>query len=199
MAPATDASGFSALAIHADLKVFTEEASSVKVSSVAELKSLAVARDSAILSNNEPDLISLNVAHADIPALLDVVHDIARDSDGRLAVVWAVHADDASSAKSGTDEKSGSVSTTGTSGNVVGSPKSTPASTATTGDSGASSTTANHGDFRPPEINAAQLSGLLVAGAFLLMFIPGFLCLYNIQTPQTFAMLDSNEMKKKMQ
>lgn len=53
--------------------------------------------------------------------------------------------------------------------------------------------------MRPPEINASQLAGLLVAFVFLLIFVPGFLCLSNIQPPQTFEAFDGADAKKKMQ
>lgn len=47
-----------------------------------------------------------------------------------------------------------------------------------------------------PPINADQLAGLVVAGVFLIIFLPGFFCLWNIQTPQTFTTLDSDLSKK---
>lgn len=50
-----------------------------------------------------------------------------------------------------------------------------------------------------PLIDAPQLAGLIVGFIFFLIFIPGFMCLWKIQTPQTFAILDSNDMKKKLQ
>lgn len=50
-----------------------------------------------------------------------------------------------------------------------------------------------------PEIETPQLVGLLVGLVFLLIFIPGFMCLSNIQPPQTFEAFDSNDAKKKMQ
>lgn len=53
--------------------------------------------------------------------------------------------------------------------------------------------------MRRPEISEAAFAGLLVAFTFLLIFIPGFMCLWRIQPPQTFEMFDSNDVKKKMQ
>lgn len=51
----------------------------------------------------------------------------------------------------------------------------------------------------PLEIENAHFAGLLVGLVFLLIFIPGFLCLWNIQPPQTFEVFDSNDARKKMQ
>lgn len=64
---------------------------------------------------------------------------------------------------------------------------------------GSSDGTIMNNGMRPPEITVAQLTGLLVGLVFLMIFIPGFLCLWRIQTPQTFAMLDSNDLQKKVQ
>lgn len=50
-----------------------------------------------------------------------------------------------------------------------------------------------------PEISSAGFAGLLVTFIFLLIFIPGFLCLTKITAPETFEIMDSNDMKKKMQ
>lgn len=51
----------------------------------------------------------------------------------------------------------------------------------------------------PPEITVAGLTGLIVAGIFLAIFLPGFMCLWSIQTPQSFEATDRNDHHKKMQ
>lgn len=53
--------------------------------------------------------------------------------------------------------------------------------------------------MQPPEIDASQLVGLLTAAVFLLIFVPGFVCLSRIQPPQTFEAFDGTDAKKKMQ
>lgn len=50
-----------------------------------------------------------------------------------------------------------------------------------------------------PPINSDQLAGLLVAGIFIAIFLPGFFCLWNIQTPQAFTTLDGSDLSKKNQ
>lgn len=53
--------------------------------------------------------------------------------------------------------------------------------------------------MRKPEISAATLTGLMVGAAFLTIFIPGFLCLWNIQPPHTFATVEGSDPRKKLQ
>ncbi|CAN8070436.1 unnamed protein product [Agarophyton chilense] len=37
-----------------------------------------------------------------------------------------------------------------------------------------------------PELTESQLAGLLVALVFIILFVPGFMCLWRIQPPQSF-------------
>lgn len=67
-----------------------------------------------------------------------------------------------------------------------------------TSDSGTNATTAEK-KMTPPPINSEQLAGLLVAGVFFAIFLPGFFCLWNIQTPQAFTTLDGSDISKKNQ
>lgn len=67
-----------------------------------------------------------------------------------------------------------------------------------TSDSGTNTTTVGK-MMTPPPINAEQLAGLLVAGVFFAIFLPGFFCLWNIQTPQAFTTLDGSDASKKNQ
>lgn len=53
--------------------------------------------------------------------------------------------------------------------------------------------------MRKPEISTATLTGLLVGLTFLAIFIPGFLCLWNIKPPHTFETVEGSDPKKKMQ
>mmetsp|Transcript_40207 Transcript_40207/g.98669 ORF Transcript_40207/g.98669 Transcript_40207/m.98669 type:complete len:226 (+) Transcript_40207:378-1055(+) len=53
------------------------------------------------------------------------------------------------------------------------------------------------GGMRPPEIDSAGVMGLLAAALLLLIFVPGFLCLWNIEPPQTFETPDRDGAKKK--
>lgn len=55
--------------------------------------------------------------------------------------------------------------------------------------------------MQKPEITTAGLIGLLVGFMFLAIFIPGFMCLWNIQPPQTFEVVEGggSDVRKKMQ
>ena len=55
------------------------------------------------------------------------------------------------------------------------------------------------GGMIEPEISKDVFTSLLVVGLLFIIFIPGFLCLWNIQTPATFESLDEPNVIKKMQ
>lgn len=50
-----------------------------------------------------------------------------------------------------------------------------------------------------PEISTPVFTSLIVGFVFLIVFIPGFMCLWNIQPPQTFEVPSQNDPRKKMQ
>lgn len=51
----------------------------------------------------------------------------------------------------------------------------------------------------PPPITPGIAVGLIVAFILLLILMPGMMCLYNIQAPQSFEITDKDDAKKKMQ
>lgn len=105
----------------------------------------------------------------------------ALSSRGSLAVLWASRQDADAAADADGAEPPAAEGDTAV-GDVAAAPDSKEANV-----------------MNPPEINSAALSGLLVALIFLLIFVPGFMCLTNITAPETFEIMDSNDMKKKMQ
>jgi len=55
------------------------------------------------------------------------------------------------------------------------------------------------GDLLPPPITSAGFMALLVVALLLLIFIPGIMALFNIQTPYAFDTPDKDGGKKKTQ
>lgn len=53
--------------------------------------------------------------------------------------------------------------------------------------------------MRKPEISTPALTGLLVMFTFLAIFLPGFMCLWSIQGPQTFEVVEAAGPLKKNQ
>lgn len=106
-------------------------------------------------------------------SLLDAVRVISRRVKGELVVLWAAREEGAPQ-KGGNDDGKGPAD-----------PKQ----------GGKNST----GGMRRPEISEAGFAGLIVGFVFLMIFVPGFLCLWRIQTPQTFEIVEGNDVKKKMQ
>ncbi len=51
----------------------------------------------------------------------------------------------------------------------------------------------------PPQVSVGGIAGLLVGFVLLLILVPGLICLYKIESPQTFDTMDKDDAKKKMQ
>lgn len=54
------------------------------------------------------------------------------------------------------------------------------------------------GGYRPVEISVGVLMGVLMTLLLLGILLPGLCCLYKIQTPSTFEVVDRTDAKKKM-
>lgn len=151
--------------------------------SVTEFRTFLHGKDDNSINMDEPNIVLVPApTQRDLTDLFDILRSTAPHVHD-LAVIFAVNHD------ADTDQ---------------GDPANPPEGDAPAGDSDTQDTNETSGSqdektMTPPEITAAQLTGLLVAVMFLIIFIPGFLCLWRIQTPQTFAILDSNDMKKKIQ
>lgn len=119
---------------------------------------------------------------------MDSIRTLASSAGPNLAVVWASRADaDAPEAAAAAPE--GDAAAAGDAASAAGD-----------ADPAAPAPDAKDAYYmNPPEINSAILSGLLVALIFLLIFVSGFMCLTRITAPETFEIMDSNDMKKKMQ
>lgn len=74
-----------------------------------------------------------------------------------------------------------------------------PPATAAGNDAGDGGKPEDPNAMTPPPLTSDMLAGLLVAAVCFAIFLPGFLCLWNIQTPKSFAPLDAPDMKKKVQ
>lgn len=99
-------------------------------------------------------------------------------SRASLAVLWASREDaDAAADADGGAEPPAAEGDAAT-GDVAAAPE---------GDGAAAPEGKQENVMNPPEIHSAGLAGLLVALIFLLIFVPGFLCLSNITAPETFG------------
>lgn len=141
------------------------------MTSAAELQALAMDHSSQL-----PSLVALPASsQAEVDQVFNSLYVIAQRTNNNVAIVFSLHQQE-------------------------GEQKEADANDTTSADTGGvNSTTVNDSDMLPPDITAPQLAGLMVGFLFLAIFVPGFLCLWRIQTPQTFAILDSNDMKKKLQ
>lgn len=155
--------------------------------SVSDFERLVEDPTEPIFTNRVPDLLAITVGDAhQLPSLIAALRIAAKRAGNNVAVVFAMRQGDAPAA-----------------GDAEPAPKDPSADSP--GGATVDNQTADAGPsvdanvLLPPYITPDQLAGLLVAAIFLIIFIPGFMCLWRIQTPQTFAMLDSNDMKKKIQ
>lgn len=153
----------------------------------------------------------LFVAHVHANDASDpVLHDVRRDTEddaggdgagvdaGKDPVDNAGGADtDAGDTKPNNDGD-GDAADDGTSGAGQGDGVNDPVPLNNTDSNGTSGTTVGK-SMAPPPIDSDQLAGLLVAGILFVIFLSGFLCLWNIQTPQAFTTLDGSDMSKKNQ
>lgn len=141
------------------------------MTSAAELQAVAMDHSSQL-----PSLVALPASsQAEVDQIFNSLYVIAQRTNNNVAIVFSLRQQE--------DEQ-----------------KEVDANDATSADAaGVNGTTVSDSDMLPPDITAPQLAGLMVGFMFLAIFIPGFLCLWRIQTPQTFAILDSSDMKKKLQ
>lgn len=162
-----------------------ESRDSVSVKDVANLK-----------ISQKPTTVNVNVNAGETAALMDSIRTLARRDGAKLAVVWASRADadapDAPAADQPASEGDAAAAQDGVAG--ADAPADDAAAEAPAPDAKEDTNA-----MKPPEINSAGLAGLLVALIFLLIFIPGFLCLTNITAPESFEIMDSNDVRKKMQ
>lgn len=166
------------------------------IDSIAALQKLA-SEKSSIFSDDVTDYLSLNVHDEDEEGIVSAIHTISSSTSGKLAVVWTVHQDTADKDTTEKKDAESDKKDETTDAKTEESEKDKKdESTDAKAEEGQSYTAIgmNH-----PEINEAQLVGLLVTGVFLLIFIPGFMCLWNIQSPQTFEIFSSENLMKKMQ
>lgn len=164
-----------------------------QVDSIDKLLAMVDDRSLSIFDNGQTDVLSLSVAHEREDGLMAALHSLAERADGRLALLWTAREDaadaadvaapeapkdddaaaaaDADAPKADHDEKD----------TDENAPKSDDANAATNSTEGLYG-----GKMHKPEITDSQVAGLLVGLVFLFMFIPGIMCLYRIQSPQTF-------------
>lgn len=162
----------------------------------------AVVADDAepIFDNEQADLIALPVDTADqLPTFIHALRAAAARSKNNVAVVFAFRQGNEAAADAPPPAADPA---------PEGEQQNTEADTESNANTGDNADAGDRGDegalsdgktMNPPNVTADQLAALFVGFMFLLIFIPGFLCLWRIQTPQTFAILDSNDMKKKLQ
>ena len=157
------------------------------IDSVAALQKLT-SEKSSIFSDEVTDYISVDVHDEDEEGIVSAIHTISTSTSGKLAVIWTVREDTADKDTKEKDAESEKKDET--------TDAKTEESDKDTKEEGQSYTAVgmNH-----PEINEAQIAGLLVTLIFLIIFIPGFMCLWNIQSPQTFEIFSSENLMKKMQ
>lgn len=187
------------------------------IMSIKQLEDIARDRSSSVYSNRKPDVFSVWHKDDSLDKILRVAKQFADLSDGQFAMVWAV-----SRADDGTENAKDSATKSVAEGAAAAAnveektgPKDDEDSRGTQGDqadtqgassdssSAASNSTAGRlpktTSMDPPELSAAVLAGLLVGLILLAIFVPGMLCLWNIQPPQTFESFEKDEAKKKMQ
>lgn len=144
---------------------------------VLSLGNLANADGASVFTNGKPDVLTMFVRDENEDGFIHVLQSVSRKTKGSFALIWTTREGE-------------------TEANAPENASAAKNSTAT-GNKGAPRMHSTY--MRPPEISEAGLAGLLVAAIFLLVFIPGFLCLWRIQPPQTFEFGDSTDARKKMQ
>lgn len=155
-----------------------------QVPSVANFAALISGEKENSIIENAPSVVVVPAPTKSDLADLFVILRSAAARVHNLAVIFTVHQDAGADQENPADPPEADAPAAGDSD---------------TQDTNDTSSSQNEKTMNPPEISAPQLTGLLVAILFLIIFIPGFMCLWRIQTPQTFAILDSNDMKKKIQ
>lgn len=126
----------------------------------------------------------LAILHSrDEARVLQIVKALTEKTAGKLAVLWTTRDD----AEANADPK------------VENMDADADAGQADDGSKGKRGIPLAHVPLVLAEITVPQFTGLLVVLLFLMIFIPGFLCLWNIQTPQTFQQFDQADAAKKMQ
>ncbi|CDF34666.1 unnamed protein product [Chondrus crispus] len=155
---------------------FDDAENAVTVNQVADLK---VSEKNAV--------VNVQLKEGESAQLIGAIKSLA-SRHSYMAVVWASRQDAGAADAAPADQPAA--------GADPAKPDAVNGNTADSA-SGADATKAHV--MNPPEISSAGLSGLLVALIFLLIFVPGFLCLTRIASPETFDVMDSNDMKKKMQ
>lgn len=163
---------------------------------VERFSSFVADRDINVFDNGVSDVVSLTINNEEDENLWPALHTLATRANSRLAILWTTREDAPASAGSAADSAPAE-------GAAAGANPATPKEGAEGSDVANSDA---HGGaqknlyrMNPPEITPPQVAGLIVVLVFLLLFIPGFMCLYSIQPPQSFQIFDSNDMKKKMQ
>lgn len=145
------------------------------ISSVESLSSVAAADEENLLANGISEVLTITTSESN-ESLFQTLRTLAEKTSGKLAVIWTTREDtpEEAAAPDGQVDKNDD-------------------------DSESLGAKASENSMNPPEINTAQLTGLLVVLIFLILFVPGFMCLWNIQPPQSFDVFDSNDVKKKLQ
>lgn len=141
-----------------------------------------------MFADGKPDVFEVSVAENEVPELMNAIHAISPRANGDLAILWTGR-EEAAAADDG-DAKADDEGAEGVpKGDAPQDPK----------DDGEGAKKPNESGMHKPEISEAGVAGLVVGFVFFALFVPGFMCLWNIQPPQTFEMIDSSDMKKKMQ
>lgn len=154
---------------------------SVEIESVEKLTNLASDSSSSIFDNGEADVISLSVTNEDENGLSSALKALAERSNQKFAVLWTLR-EEAAAAEPENNSTAAKEDSKAPDSDKAENAKADAVNT-----------------MNRPEINDAQVAGLLVGLVFLLLFTSGFMCLWNIQPPQSFGIFDSNDVKKKMQ
>lgn len=179
--PSDTATSFRAMT---DAAVAADGLKARHISSVEDFASVVSEASERIFTDDNPHLLAVPAPiQKDLSFFFSSLGVAAARANNNLAVIFALHQDAAEDPKDPAAEPPNL---------PVHDPSNPSGSNGTAADSDLLTMT-------EPDISSAQLSGLLVGAMFFIIFIPGFLCLWRIQTPQTFAILDSNDMKKKLQ
>jgi hypothetical protein len=172
---------------------------------VSELERMA-ADGGASFVNGKTDTLSVEIGNEnERAALLASVRMLVDRSEGRFAVVWTASRVDKeteeareSALKGGAAGEAAAEAVEETEG--VGSQKSEDKPTAGLSHFNADGTLVKNTSMDPPLITTGALVGLIVAAVLLMILLPGLMCLYNIQAPQSFDYtMDRDEAKKKLQ
>lgn len=194
--------------------------------SVPALTRLATDRSLPIFDDGFPDVVSLAIEDEHQPGLLAALHVLASRTKDKLAVIWASRddieppadaksqntedktaeeksaenksADDKSEEEKPKEDKSAEDKPTEDK-SAEDKPTEDKPADGNPAPPAQNSVSKNDNEMTAPEITSLQVTGLIVGFVFLLIFLSGFMCLWKIQPPQSFAIFDSNDLKKKMQ